>query len=509
MQRRREFSLPTAPRRSPAVFLATATAFAVHACALQVVMSSPPAAGGSSPGAASATTAPSISTTAGAASSVSSSDSAAKGVIDGFAPREYSAPWWAKNDHFSTIFGSGEIQKRFGVKGPEVVYRRERWNTPDGDFLDVDFLDTPGGAAGGGLGGSGTQGVEQERRQGASPPGGGRRLAAVATGAAPRGVVNGGGGGGEGGTAATVPAGDPAVGFESAVGTGGVDASTAPFAVLTHGLESTSTAPLTAKMALAYQRKGFRVAVMCFRSCSGEDNLTLRAYHLGFTEDLELVCKTLRASRHPNSPLFLSGFSLGRNVITKFLGELGDRARDMGIMGGAVTCVPFDAVSCQQRVDTGFGKIVYAKNFLNSLIPKMMRKSLTDPRVAEVIDLKRLQRITAIGEFDDMVIAPVFGFDDYQDYYRKTQSGQFLKGVRVPFLAVQAINDPFMDPAKLPTVDDLQGAPVRLSYHEHGGHCAFLTDSQEENDKGWLATEMARFGDHVHRLSRTEPPTAD
>ncbi|CAM9505020.1 unnamed protein product [Ectocarpus fasciculatus] len=508
MQRRRDFLLSRATWRSPAVFFATATAFVVHACALKVVMSSPPA--GESSSAASATAAPSIPTTAGVVSSVSSSNSAAKGVIDGFAPRKYSAPWWAKNDHFSTIFGSGEIQKRFGVKGPEVVYRRERWNTPDGDFLDVDFLDTPGGPAGGGLGGSGRQGAPQERQQGAPPAGGGGRLAAVATGAAPGGVVNGERGD-EGGTAAaTTPAGDRAVGFEGAVGggTGGVDASTAPFAVLTHGLESTSTAPLTAKMALAYQRKGFRVAVMCFRSCSGEDNLTLRAYHLGFTEDLELVCKTLRA-RHPNSPLFLSGFSLGGNVITKFLGELGDRARDMGIMGGAVTCVPFDAVSCQQRVDTGFGKIVYAKNFLNSLIPKMMRKSLTDPRVAEVIDLKRLQKITTIGEFDDMVIAPVFGFDDYQDYYRKTQSGQFLKGVRVPFLAVQAINDPFMDPAKLPTLDDLEGAPVRLSYHEHGGHCAFLTDSQEENDKGWLATEMARFGDHVHRLSRTGPPTED
>lgn len=36
-----------------------------------------------------------------------------------------------------------------------------------------------------------------------------------------------------------------------------------------------------------------------------------------------------------------------------------------------------------------------------------------------------------------MVIAPVFGFDDYQDYYRKTQSKQFLKGISVPFLAVQ------------------------------------------------------------------------
>lgn len=41
------------------------------------------------------------------------------------------------------------------------------------------------------------------------------------------------------------------------------------------------------------------------------------------------------------------------------------------------------------------------------------------------------------GEFDDMVIAPVFGFDGFQDYYRKSQGGQFLKSVRVPLLAVQ------------------------------------------------------------------------
>jgi len=56
-----------------------------------------------------------------------------------------------------------------------------------------------------------------------------------------------------------------------------------------------------------------------------------------------------------------------------------------------------------QRVDTGFGKLVYARNFLNSLIPKMMRKSLTDPRVAEVIDLKRLQKISTIGEHPTML----------------------------------------------------------------------------------------------------------
>ncbi|CAM9232937.1 unnamed protein product [Ascophyllum nodosum] len=155
---------------------------------------------------------------------------AAKYIAETFTPRKYRAPLWARNPHFSTVFGSGELQKKLGNMGPQVTYRRERWDTPDGDFIDVDFLDTP------------------------------------------------------------FPGGSEAA---------GCDGDDTPFAVLTHGLESTSTAPLTARMALAFQRQGFRVAVLCFRGCSGEDNKTLRAYHLGFTDDLDLVCKTLRARRAP------------------------------------------------------------------------------------------------------------------------------------------------------------------------------------------------------------------
>ncbi|CAN0405827.1 unnamed protein product, partial [Discosporangium mesarthrocarpum] len=175
----------------------------------------------------------------------------------------------------------------------KVTYRRERWGTPDNDFLDIDFLDQGQGGMGLGTGGS---------------PGAGRRMGG---------------------------------------GPGAVHAEATPVAVLTHGLESTSTAPLTSKMALAFQRAGFQVAVVCFRGCSGEDNKTLGAYHLGFTDDLELVVRTLR-ERHPGSPIFLSGFSLGGNVICKLLADLGEEAGKLGVVGAAVTCVPFDAVSCQQ-----------------------------------------------------------------------------------------------------------------------------------------------------------------
>ena len=88
---------------------------------------------------------------------------------------------------------------------------------------------------------------------------------------------------------------------------------------------------------------------MCFRSCSGEDNLTLKAYHMGFTDDLKFLVEQLR-QRYPAAPIFLSGFSLGGNVICKYLGEMGTAAQDIGILGAAVACVPFDAVGCQKQV---------------------------------------------------------------------------------------------------------------------------------------------------------------
>jgi predicted alpha/beta-fold hydrolase len=52
-------------------------------------------------------------------------------------------------------------------------------------------------------------------------------------------------------------------------------------------------------------------------------------------------------TRFPNKKIFLSGFSLGGNVILKFLGELGEEARNKNILGAAVTCVPFDPVASQ------------------------------------------------------------------------------------------------------------------------------------------------------------------
>ena len=47
----------------------------------------------------------------------------------------YRAPAWLPGGHAQTIYAA------LAAPRPHVVYRRERWDTPDGDFIDLDWLD--------------------------------------------------------------------------------------------------------------------------------------------------------------------------------------------------------------------------------------------------------------------------------------------------------------------------------------------------------------------------------
>jgi len=52
------------------------------------------------------------------------------------AGKPYRAPAWLPGGHAQTIWP-------LLIKPPPLKLRRERWETPDGDFVDVDFLDGP------------------------------------------------------------------------------------------------------------------------------------------------------------------------------------------------------------------------------------------------------------------------------------------------------------------------------------------------------------------------------
>ena len=99
-----------------------------------------------------------------------------------------------------------------------------------------------------------------------------------------------------------------------------------PRLLVLHGLEGCSRSHYVRGLLAAMHARGWRATAMHFRGCSGEPNRLSRTYHSGETGDLSRVVRELRR-REPRTPLCLAGYSLGGNVVLKWLGEQARRPR--------------------------------------------------------------------------------------------------------------------------------------------------------------------------------------
>ena len=244
----------------------------------------------------------------------------------------------------------------------------------------------------------------------------------------------------------------------------------APVAVLCHGLEGSSEAPYMRGLARALVERGLAVVALNFRTCGGVPNRLPRSYHSGETTDLAEVVRRLVAER-PGRPLVVAGFSLGGNVVTKWLGEHGASLASE-VRGGAAISVPFDLAACQRRLD-GPGRLmwVYRERFMSRLRRKAAWKARRFPGL---FDAAAVARASTFAEYDQLVTAPLHGFDSRDDYYSRCSAGRFLAGIRRPYLALSAADDPMVPVESLPVAAAAANPAVRLVVTPHGGHTAFL-----------------------------------
>jgi predicted alpha/beta-fold hydrolase len=295
---------------------------------------------------------------------------------------QYRPAWWIPGPHVRTLWG------RFVRRPPVVHTRREQWETPDGDFLDIDRLDAP----------------------------------------------------------------DP----------------NAPRLILLHGLEGTARSHYARGMLAEARARGWGADFLLFRSCGGSLNRTRRFYHSGDTGDLDLVVNRNRLA-YPNAPLVLAGFSLGGNVLLKWLAE----HKDSAIHAAAAISVPFDLARGARHIDKGFAR-VYQANFLASLKRKVYQKL---ERFPDLVDRRKLDAVRSIIEFDDLLTAPLHGFTDADDYYTRSSALAVLKDVRVPTLLLSAIDDPFLPAAVLDDVRAVaeQNTALHVEFVKRGGHVGFVS----------------------------------
>jgi uncharacterized protein len=263
--------------------------------------------------------------------------------------------------------------------------------------------------------------------------------------------------------------------------------------ILVHGLTGSSQSTYIVGLQLALLQQGFRSVAINFRGCSGVSNNTARCYHSGETEDIHFLYQTLR-KREPYTPIGAVGFSLGGNVLLKWLGEQGDK---VNLFAAVAVSVPLLLNICASKLDKGFSKL-YCANLLAELKHYIRNKQQHLEQIGQVKEadkIKQLGDVSAIKSFwqyDDRVVAPLHGFEDVHDYYRRASSRQFLKSISVPTLVIQAMDDPFMTPEVIPDLSELSDN-VHLEVTKAGGHVGFISGNNPFKPVYWLDERIPAF----------------
>jgi len=253
--------------------------------------------------------------------------------------------------------------------------------------------------------------------------------------------------------------------------------------LIMHGLEGSAHSHYARRVLHSLPQSGFRGVLMHFRGRSGEPNRLARAYHSGETGDLDYVVNCL--SKRGEAPRAVVAYSLGGNVLLKWLGEIGSAAPK--IKAVAVS-VPFVLSELANHMNKGFPRI-YQRHLVNSLHKTFETKSRN---IELPIDPAQLNKLRSFWEFDDKVTAPLHGFSSAMEYYAKSSSRQYLNKISIPTLVIQAEDDPFMSPNVIPDEGELSDA-VTLEIAARGGHVGFISGGTPIRPQYWLEDRIIEF----------------
>ena len=300
----------------------------------------------------------------------------------------YQAPAWLPGGHAQTIWSALKARRRWHPTQPMI---RQRWSTPDGDFIDID-------------------------QQAASRP-------------------------------------------------------DRPMLVMFHGLEGSSASHYAQSFADWSAEHDVNLALPHFRGCSGELNQAPRAYHSGDHEEIDWILQRLRQEHQAvrGQTMLAVGISLGGNALMRWAAEQGSLALKQ-VDAVASICSPLDLMQSGLAIGRGLNRYIYTPMFLRSMKPKAMAKWAQYPGL---FDKTALLAAKDLYTFDNIFTAPLHGFKDTADYWTRASAKPLMREIRVPALALNALNDPFIPARSLPRKDDVSSS-VTLWQPEQGGHVGFV-----------------------------------
>ena len=260
-----------------------------------------------------------------------------------------------------------------------------------------------------------------------------------------------------------------------------------PIVVVLHGLEGSFDSFYAKRMMNAMHQNDWFSVLMHFRGCGAKPNRQPHSYHSGQTTDVVEFVNHLR-QRFPHSPIYAIGFSLGGNVLAKYLGEFPDNP----LSGGVVISAPLQLKACAETIGKGFAK-VYQKYLVDKLVASTQDKiKHLNGATGLKLSAEDVAEFTNIIDFDEHITAPMNNFDGAEDYYRQASAKPYLQHIKTPTLIIHAQDDPFMNHEVIPAESELS-AQVQFELSETGGHVGFISGSNPFNPVFWTELRSVDF----------------
>jgi hypothetical protein len=187
-------------------------------------------------------------------------------------------------------------------------------------------------------------------------------------------------------------------------------------------------------------------------------------YHAGRTGDLRDALAALDpALRAPG--LFLIGYSLGANMLLKFLAEHGAA---FPILAAAAISAPLDLAATSRRMLAPRNRI-YQRHLLRDI----KAESLDNSAALTADEQRHVRAARSIFEFDDRFVAPRNGYAGAAEYYAQNSAARFLAAIRVPTLVIHALDDPWIPPDAYTRAAWAENPNLTPLLPDGGGHVGF------------------------------------
>ena len=237
--------------------------------------------------------------------------------------------------------------------------------------------------------------------------------------------------------------------------------------VLIHGLTGCEDSLYLRASAAFWLARGYRVLRLNLRGAGPSRPLCGEQYHAGRSGDLRDALLALREAAGVSfaKGLYLVGYSLGANMLLRFLAE---EAGDFPVKAAVSVSAPIDLKAAQLR-------LMAPRNWIyhRFLLKGMRREALATPRELTAAERAAILSADSVFAYDEQVIAPYNGFAGADDYYRQCSGQRFLAAIKTPTLVIHANDDPWIPAAAYADFDWPAHPSLTLLLSDSGGHVGF------------------------------------